>query len=50
MDKDSDSVKSKIEEDEKNIGDVGDHANANGSAIPYDPDQGLSEEEKAQIV
>lgn len=50
MEKDSDSVKSKIGEDEKTIGNIGGHENDKNIGLPSDPDEGLSDEEKAQIV
>jgi hypothetical protein len=49
MERDSDSVKSKGGDDEKNVGDTGKHENTTVNNIP-DPDAGLSEEERKKIV
>jgi hypothetical protein len=49
MERDSDSVKSKGGDDEKNVGDTGKHENTAVNDIP-DPDAGLSDEERKKIV
>jgi hypothetical protein len=49
MERDSDSVKSKGGDDEKNLGDTGKHENTTVNDIP-DPDAGLSDEERKKIV
>jgi hypothetical protein len=51
MEKDSDSVKSRMGEDESKVGLETEHYTpSNDAGLPQDPDAGLSEEEKAQIV
>ena len=46
---DSDSIKSRIGDEETRIGDTGKKPKANEAALS-DPDAGLSDEERAQIV
>lgn len=47
---DSDSVKSGSRLDEKDVGDVYGRENIHSAGLPPDPDEGLSDEEKAAMV